>query len=142
MKAKTVRDGQSHTHSEVRYVGVCRACNHSDSVVLESLRHERACTRAHQSPRTNTLVEFAELSRQGEVAIGYFTCTAKSGGSHKGQGAFPHVGYKLMYGCLQILKTVYLPEETSAWLAESSKSQKPAGNHKVSFEDCELVESV
>ena len=46
---------------------------------------------------------------------------------------FSDVDHELMYGYFQILKTVYLPEETSAWLAESSKSQKPVGSSKVSL---------
>jgi sister-chromatid-cohesion protein PDS5 len=37
---------------------------------------------------------------------------------------------KLTGDLFQILKTVYLPEETSAWLLESSKTQKPAGTSK------------
>lgn len=90
MKAKTVRDAQSHTYSEVCYLGVISSLYDSDNVGLEFVCYERARTGAHQGPRTGTLVESAELSGQGEVAFGYFTCTAKSRGCHEGQGAFLH----------------------------------------------------
>jgi hypothetical protein len=105
-------------------------------VLLESLRYERAHARAYQGPCTSTFLEFAELSGKGETAFGYSPFATKSGGGHEGRGTLRKLTRKLIGELFQILKTVYLPEETSTWLLESSKTQKPVGASKVSFQGC------
>jgi hypothetical protein len=82
MKAKTVRDGQSHTYSEVRVGVVYGVSGIMIVLLLEPLCYERAHARAYQGPRTSTFLEFAELSGKGKTTFGYSPCTAKSGGGH------------------------------------------------------------
>ncbi|KAG1858786.1 armadillo-type protein [Suillus subalutaceus] len=94
MKAKTVRDGQSHTHSENLY---------AMSELTQELIKARAQARS-----------WSLQSYPGKVKLPSDILRALPN---------PEAATK-------ILKTVYLPEETSAWLLESSKTQKPAGTSK------------
>ncbi|KAG2124196.1 armadillo-type protein [Suillus clintonianus] len=94
MKAKTVRDGQSHTYSENLY---------AMSELAQELIKARAQARS-----------WSLQSYPGRVKLPSDILRALPN---------PEAATK-------ILKTVYLPEETSAWLLESSKSQKPAGASK------------
>ncbi|KAG0700591.1 armadillo-type protein [Suillus ampliporus] len=94
MKAKTVRDGQSHTYSENLY---------AMSELAQELIKARAQARS-----------WSLQSYPGKVKLPSDILRALPN---------PEAATK-------ILKTVYLPEETSAWLLESSKSQKPAGASK------------
>ncbi|KAG1732950.1 armadillo-type protein [Suillus lakei] len=94
MKAKTVRDGQSHTYSENLY---------AMSELAQELIKARAQARS-----------WSLQSYPGKVKLPSDILRALPN---------PESATK-------ILKTVYLPEETSAWLLESSKSHKPAGASK------------
>ncbi|KAG1784584.1 armadillo-type protein [Suillus plorans] len=94
MKAKTVRDGQSHTYSENLY---------AMSELTQELIKARAQARS-----------WSLQSYPGKVKLPSDILRALPN---------PEAATK-------ILKTVYLPEETSAWLSESSKTQKPVGTSK------------
>ncbi|KAG2353538.1 hypothetical protein BDR07DRAFT_1383079 [Suillus spraguei] len=122
MKAKTVRDGQLHTYSEVHIGVVGQAVTLKMVPLLESLHYERAHTRAIKA--CAQAHSWSLQSYPGKVKLPLDILHA-----------LPNLEAATKVMALYILKTVYLPEETSAWLLESSRTQKPAGTYKLSFQD-------
>ena len=77
-KAKTVRDAESHTYSEVRLISILSAFVINN--LVEPLRVERTCSGIDQGPRTGAELEYYKLSWEGQNACGYFPWFAKPRG--------------------------------------------------------------